>query len=213
MNILPGILATTIHELKEQLHLVSFAKKVHLDVMDGRFVSNKTVLLHTLKKHFPKQDVQVHLMAHKPHRYIKPFSRLGAKELIIHAEATTHPCETLEDIRLAGMKSGIAFSPNTPIRGHEHPLIHSDLALVMTVHPGHSGQAFLKKPLEKIAAIKKHNPAIEIGVDGGINLGTCAIAARAGAHFSIATSAIQHEKHPQAAYRKLLAKSNVSPRI
>lgn len=207
--IVPGVLAATARELKEQLHLLKFAKKIHLDFMDGKFVPNKTVGISVLKKLFPDKEVQVHLMAHKPHKYIAPFSRLGAAELIVHAEATEHACETLEDIRAAGMKSGIAFNPKTHISAHPDALIHADIALVMTVQPGYSGQAFLKQPLAKIAAIRKHNPVISIGIDGGINFETCKMARAA--DFAIATSAIQTADSPQNAWKQL--SRIVSPRI
>ncbi len=208
-DIVPGILATTAREFKEQLHLLKFAKKIHLDVMDGKFVPNKTVGLSVLKKLFPDKEVQVHLMAHKPHKYIAPFSRLGARELIVHAEATEHACETLEDIRGAGMKSGIAFNPKTHVADHADALIHADSALVMTVQPGYSGQTFLKQPLGKITTIRKYNPLISIGVDGGVNLSTCKMVKPA--NFAIATSAIQTADEPRQAWKQLTR--IVSPRI
>ena len=207
--VVPGVLATTLRELKEQLHLLSFAKKIHLDVMDGKFVTNKTVGLSALRKLFPDKEVQVHLMAHKPHKYISPFARLGARELIVHAEATEHACETLEDIRLAGMKSGIAFNPKTHVHDYAHALIHADTALVMTVQPGFSGQTFLKQPLAKIAQIRKHNPLVSVGIDGGVNATTCKMVRDA--DFAIATSAIQHADDPKKAWQHLT--KIVSPRI
>jgi len=205
-QIVPGILAHTLTELKEQLHLLSWAKKVHIDIMDGDFVPSKTITALTLKKALPKMDMQIHLMAHEPHKYVKTYSRLGAQELIIHAEATKHASEVLEDIRLSGMKSGIAFNPQTAIAKHADTLVHADIALLMTVNPGFSGQPFIPKPLRKIAEIKKHNPLISIGIDGGINGTTCPLAARAGANFAIATSAIQHAADPKKAYRELILK-------
>lgn len=208
-DIVPGVLATTTREFKEQLHLLKFAKKIHLDVMDGKFVPNKTVGLSVLKKLFPDKEVQVHLMAHKPHKYITPFSRLGARELIVHAEATEHACETLEDIRASGMKSGIAFNPKTRVVDHADALVHADIALVMTVQPGYSGQTFLKQPIGKIATIRKHNPVISIGVDGGVNLTTCKMVRPA--NFAIATSAIQTADEPRYAWKQLT--KIVSPRI
>ncbi|MBI4146886.1 hypothetical protein HY489_06140 [Candidatus Woesearchaeota archaeon] len=207
MNIIPGVLATTLKELKQQLNTLSWAKKIHLDIMDGKFVDNKTIGLQTLKKHFPEQEVQVHLMAYHPEKYVIPFSKLGAKELIIHAEASAHAPETLEDIRITGMKSGIAFNPETAVKRHKDSLVHADSVLVMTVRPGHSGAAFTKQPLKKIKEIRSHNPTITIGVDGGIRTNTCAIAARARANFAIATSAIQEAEKPKQAYKRLLALS------
>ncbi len=200
-TIVPGVLAHSLAELRDQLNKLKWAKKVHIDIMDGAFVPNKTIQALTLKKALPKMDMQIHLMARNPHKHINSFARLGAKELIIHHEATKHAPDVLEDIRLTGMKAGIAFNPET--RVDKHALVHSDIALVMTVHPGFSGQPFLKKPLRKIAAIRKHNPLITVGIDGGVNHNTCSLAKQAGADFAIATSAVTTTGDPQKAYRAL----------
>ncbi len=199
MEIIPGILATTLKELKKQLDAVSWAKKVHIDIMDGRFVPNKTISTLTLKKAIPKMDMQIHLMAVKPHRYVNAFARMGAKELIIHKEATKKTAETLEMIREKGMKAGIAYNPETKI--DKDSLIHADIALMMTVHPGFSGQTFIKKPLQKIAEVRKHNPTIIIGVDGGINHTTCRMARQA--DFAIATSDVTKAQNPKKSYKEL----------
>ena len=201
-ELLPGILATTPKQLKEQLDRVKWAPKIHIDIMDGKFVKTKTIQALTLKKYLPKAQLQIHLMASKPHKYIKTYSRLGAAEFIIHSEATEHPCETLEDIRLAGMKSGLAFNPKTKIGHHAHSLVHADLALVMTVHPGLFGQTFLKTPLHKIEEIKKINPLIRIGLDGGVNLSNARHASAA--DFCIATSAVTLTPNPKESYQELL---------
>ena len=204
MEIIPGILVHTLKELKEKLHLLSWAKKVHIDIMDGRFVPNKTIQALTLKKALPKMDMQIHLMAHKPHTYVNSFARMGAKELIFHAEATRKTAETLEMIREKGMKAGIAFNPETKI--NPDAVKHADIALVMTVHPGYSGQSLIRMPLRKIAEIKKHNPTIIVGVDGGINNQTCRLASLSGADFAIATRAITDAENPKKAHQELTRK-------
>lgn len=198
-EIIPGILVHTLKELKQKLHLLSWAKKVHIDIMDGKFVPNRTISALTLKKAIPKMDMQIHLMAYKPHKYVNIFSRMGAKELIIHAEASKETPKVLEYIREKGMKAGIAFNPETKIG--QHALIHADLALVMTVHPGFSGQTFLKTPVRKIAEIKNHNPLLQVGVDGGINSQTCRFVKEA--DFAIATHAVIEAEEPRKAWLEL----------
>lgn len=204
MQIRPGILVHSLKELKEALHKLSWAEKVHLDIMDGKFVPNKTIQALTIKKAIPKMEFTVHLMAYKPHKYIKTFARLGATELIIHQEATNKLVETLEEIRLNGMKAGIAFNPKTKV--DKHALIHADTALIMTVNPGYSGQALMKAPLRKIAEIRKCNPAIIIGVDGGVNLHTCGMVAKA--DWAVASSAVTGAPDPKKAYKELIKKCN-----
>jgi len=198
-EIIPGILVHSLKELQEKLNAVKWAKKVHIDIMDGKFVPNKTIQALTLKKALPKMDMQIHLMAKKPHTYINKFARIGAAEFIFHVEATKNPVDVLEKVRSAGMKAGIAFNPETAV--DKHALIHADMALVMTVHPGFSGQRFLKTPIRKLAQIKKYNPIIRTGVDGGINHTTCRHARSA--DFMIATSAITTAANPQHAYNSI----------
>ena len=199
-EIIPGILVHNLKELKEKRSLLHWAPKVHVDIMDGKFVPNKTIQPLTLKKALPKMKMQVHLMARKPHKYINAFARLGVKEMIIHAEATKNVTETLEEIRLAGMKAGIAFNPETNITKYKDTLVHADLALVMTVHPGYSGQRFLKGPLRKIEQIKKYNPIIRIGIDGGVNHKNLRLTK---IDYAIATSAITDAVDPKKAYKQL----------
>ena len=201
-EIIPGILVRSLKELKDALKRVSWAKKVHIDIMDGKFVPNKTIQALTLKKALPKMNMQIHLMARKPHTYINSFARMGAKEFIFHAESTKHAAETLEEVRLQGMKAGIAFNPETKV--DKDLCIHADIALVMTVHPGFSGQRFLKTPLRKLAQIKKYNPLLQTGVDGGINHHTCRLAREA--DFAIATSALTKSDDPKKAYTQLSKK-------
>jgi len=202
MEIIPGILVHTLKELKEELHKLSWAEKVHIDIMDGKFVSNRTIQANDLKKALPKMDMQIHLMAYKPHKYIKQFAQLGAKELIIHAEATKNLAETLEDIRLAGMKSGIAFNPETPVKRYKDAIQHADIGLVMTVRPGSSGQAMRKEKLLKLLDVLSYNLSIRRGVDGGINLSNCKSAAKQ-ANFLVATHAITEAEEPRKAYLEL----------
>ncbi len=194
----------SLKELKEALHKLSWAKKVHIDIMDGKFVHNKTIQALTLKKALPKMEMQIHLMANNPHTYINKFAKLGAKELIIHAEATKKRAETLEMIRETGMKAGIAFNPTTKV--DKDAVKHADTALVMTVRPGYSGQMLMKAPLRKIAEIRRCNPIIIVGVDGGVNTHTCGMAK--GADFAVATHAVTNAPEPKKTYKELMKKCN-----
>ncbi len=202
MQVIPGILARTAKELKEQLERVSWAKKVHIDIMDGKFTPSKTITAMTLAKYLPNADIQIHLMAKKPHTYIHNFSRMGATEIIIHAE-TAHAEKVLADIKQHGMKAGIALNPETAPEHHKKAIKEANFALVMTVHPGYAGQMFLKTPLSKITNLSAINSRLRVGVDGGINLQTIKQAKTAGAQFAIATSACTLAKDPRQAWKAL----------
>lgn len=201
MNIIPGILARTPLELSMQLSRVTWAKKLHVDIMDGKFVPNKTVTLLTLKKYLPKISLQVHLMAYKPHLYIDKFARLGAKEIIVHAESSDHIDHVLLDIKKHRIRAGIALNPETKVEHCKAALAIADTALVMTVKPGFSGQEFMTTAMKKISQIRKIKPTIRIGVDGGINEDTIRLVKDA--DFAVATSAVTLAQDPKKAYARL----------
>lgn len=105
------------------------------------------------------------------------------------------------------MKPGIAFNPETKILQHKDALVHADIALVMTVYPGWSGQEMIEKPLTKIDEIRRINPTITIGVDGGVNLANCKMVSNFKTDWAVATNAIQKTKRPRKAYEELMKKS------
>lgn len=203
MKIIPGILAKTEKQLKEQLRKVAFAKKVHIDIMDGLFVPNKTIAVELLKKISIKRKTQIHLMAKQPEKYLSDLIEAGASEIIIHAESTKRANEILRFIKTQKIKAGIALNPKTKPAAHKKTIKTADMCLLMTVNPGFSGQKFKPKPLEKIKQIKKMNSKATIGIDGGINNLTCGSAKTKGADFCIATSSCTLTKNPKQAYKEL----------
>lgn len=203
MDIIPGILAKTQKALKQQLRKVAFAKKVHIDIMDGLFVPNKTIAVNLLKKTSIKQKTQIHLMAKQPEKYLSDLIEAGASEIIIHAESTKRAQEIIRFIKIKKIKAGIALNPKTNPSKCKDAIKLADICLIMTVNPGFSGQKFKPKPLEKIKQIKKTNSKIKIGIDGGITPLTCKKAKNAGANFCVATSSCTLTKNPKQAYKEL----------
>jgi len=203
MNIIPGILAKTPKQLREQLKKVSWAKKVHIDIMDGLFVPNKTITTKELKKLTIKQKIQIHLMAKQPEKYLLDLIEIGAKEIIIHAESTKRAKEIIQFIKIQKIKAGIALNPTTKPSKCKDAIKSADICLLMTVNPGFSGQKFKPKPLDKIKQVRKINSNATIGIDGGINLKTCWRAKTKKADFCVATSACTLTKNPKQAFKEL----------
>src|SRR3989344_5824980 len=149
MNIIPGILATSFKDLKKKLDTVSWAKKIHIDITDGKFVKNKTIQIQPLRKallRIKTPKIQIHLMAKRPETYIDRFSKIGANEFIFHVESTNKIAETINKIKKTNMKTGIAFNPRTQIGQHKEAIKQANIGLVMTINPGKSGQKFMQKP-------------------------------------------------------------------
>lgn len=200
----PSILAADFTCLGEQLAKLEAAgvRWVHLDVMDGMFVSSISFgmpVIASLRKQ-SKLFFDVHLMVEEPQRYIEAFRDCGADSLTVHAEACRHLDGTLRQIRAAGMRPAVALNPATPLCSLDHVLGLVDMVLLMTVNPGFGGQSFLPESLPKIRSLRKlleeTGRPVDIQVDGGINEETLPAVLEAGANIIVAGSAVFGEDIP-----------------
>lgn len=196
VKISPSVLACDLSKLLDEVKSIeeAGADMVHLDVMDGSFVTNISFGLPVISSLRKNTDMffDVHLMIDRPERYIPRFIDAGADLVTFHYEACEDPRTALETIRNLGKKAGISIKPATPVE-EIYPLLDScDLVLIMTVEPGYGGQAFMPEMLAKIerlrAEIVKRGLDIDIQVDGGINEETAVMVKRAGANNLVAGS-------------------------
>ena len=194
----PSVLAADFSKLGEEIHLVSEegADLIHLDVMDGHFVPNLSFGADVIKgiRGFSNLPFDVHLMIENPEHYVDAYVEAGANFITVHPEATPHIHSVLQKIHKAGVKTGIALNPGTPIEALENVIDIIDLILVMTVNPGFGGQSFLSSQLPKISKIRTiiddGGHSIDLSVDGGINPITAKLAIDAGANILVAGTSI-----------------------
>ena len=198
VKISPSVLACDLSNLAQEVSgiEVAGADMVHLDVMDGMFVTNISFglpVIQSLRKN-SNMIFDVHLMIEKPERYAERFIEAGADILTFHYEACENPEELLELIRSNGVMAAVSIKPATPAEDIFHLLDMCDMVLVMTVEPGYGGQSFMPQMLEKIRKIKAEAESrgidIEIQVDGGINAQTAKQAVEAGATILVAGSSV-----------------------
>ena len=197
--IAPSILSADFSRLGEEVDSViqAGADIIHFDVMDNHFVPNLTIgplVCESLRKYGIKAPIDVHLMTEPVDSLIKDFATAGATYITFHPEASTHIHRSLDLIRSLGCKSGLVFSPGTPLNCLEHLIEEIDMILIMSVNPGFGGQSFIKSSLDKISAsreiISESGRDIRLEVDGGVKIDNIAKIASAGADTFVAGSAI-----------------------
>lgn len=210
-KISPSVLACDLSNLANEVKEIERcgADMVHLDVMDGMFVTNISFGLPVIQSLRDKTDLifDVHLMIEEPERYADRFIEAGADILTFHLEACKDPVGLLQSIRAQGVMAGISIKPGTDVSEVFPLLKECDMVLVMTVEPGYGGQKLIPETLEKVskirAEIENRSLSVEIQVDGGINSSNAPMAISAGASILVAGSSVFGAADKKAAIESL----------
>jgi ribulose-phosphate 3-epimerase len=209
--IAPSILSADFGNLQRDVELInnSDADWFHIDIMDGAFVPNISFgfpILKAIQKH-AKKPLDVHLMIVDPDRYIQLFQDAGANILTVHIEACTHLHRSIQNIKAAGMKAGVALNPHTSIHLLEDIIADIDLVCVMSVNPGFGGQKFIENTYTKVAALKKliieKNSGALIEIDGGVDFNNYKKLLAVGANVLVAGNTVFGNANPTQAITQL----------
>ncbi len=203
IKIAPSILAADFGCLAAQVEeaQAAGADLIHIDVMDGRFVPNITLgpaVVEAVAK-VAKIPLDVHLMIVEPEKFVSRFAESGADSISVHIETCAHLHRVLDQIEAAGCRAGVALNPHSPASALAEVLDCVEIINVMTVNPGFGGQRFISGMTRKLrrlrAMIAESGQAVEIEVDGGINIDTISTVMAAGADIAVAgTCVFQHDK-------------------
>ncbi|WP_042470288.1 ribulose-phosphate 3-epimerase [Bacillus ndiopicus] len=206
MIVATSILSADFLNLERDIRAIQQAGSdyIHIDIMDGIFVSNVTWGPSTVSAIRKITDLRldVHLIINQSELMLDAYIETGADIITIHPESTHFLRKNLLKIKNAGVKAGVALKLETPIESIRHCLDLVDVVLFLTCDEGFGGQAFHSLALEKIAQATKwrkekgFNYLIE--VDGGIIPETAEKCKEAGADIAVAGSYIFKNNMQQA---------------
>lgn len=206
VEISSSLLTADLTRLGDQVEaaLQAGAERIHVDVMDGRFVPNLTfgpLVAAAIKPIVKKAGalLEAHLMVLEPERLIPEFAEAGVDLLTVHVETCPHLNRTLGQIKELGVKAGVTLNPATPLVSLEEVLTDVDLILVMSVNPGFGGQSYLPGSTMKISRLRRmlqerDLDQVDVEVDGGIHPNNAAEVVTAGANVLVVGSSIFNNK-------------------
>ena len=204
--IAPSVLSADFGHLERDMEMVnrSSADWFHLDVMDGVFVPNISFGFPVMQAmaRVAKKPLDVHLMIVQPEKFISQVRDLGARVMNVHQEACPHLHRVLQQIRQAGMLSGVTLNPATPLQTVEDVLQEADIVMLMSVNPGFGGQTFIERTLNRTRRLRemidRQGAATLIEIDGGVNRHNAATLYQAGADILVAGNAVFKADDPLA---------------
>lgn len=212
----PSVLASDFGQLSAECKRMmdGGAEWLHMDVMDGHFVSNITMgapVLSCVHKGVPGIFMDCHMMVSEPEKWVDDIADAGGSLYCFHLEATSSPLPLIEKIHKRGMKAGVAISPDTPSSAVTDDIGNAtDMILVMTVYPGRGGQKFIERCVPKVSELRTRFPNKDIEVDGGVGPKTVGQCADAGSNVIVAGTAIFGSEDPNGVIETLKTTVNTA---
>ncbi|HXG41111.1 MAG TPA: ribulose-phosphate 3-epimerase [Dehalococcoidia bacterium] len=202
VKLAPSILSADFARLGEQVREAEAAgaDRIHIDVMDGRFVPVISMGLPIVEavRRATRLPLDVHLMVVEPERHIEAFMEAGGDIINVHVEAATHLHRIVQQVKARGRLAGVCLNPATPLGAIEELLPMVDQVMVMSVDPGYAGQPFIEAALGKVRRLRRLldelGLEVEIEVDGGVNPENAPRCVAAGATALVAASAVFNQR-------------------
>ena len=202
--ICPTVTALDEYDYNEQIKtLKSFARHIHIDLMDGQFAPTKSPGIDHIWWP-PEFSADLHVMYQHPMDYIDQLIKLKPRMVIIHNEADVHHMDFAARLHAAGIEAGLAILRDTPA-DYTFQIVHSfDHVLIFSGNLGYQGGSTADLGcLDKARQVKLHHPEVEIGWDGGINQLNAALLMEGGVDILNVGSFIKNADDPRSAYATL----------
>jgi ribulose-phosphate 3-epimerase len=177
VKIAPSMMCADFLHLGDELQVMreEAVDYLHVDVMDGHYVPNIALGTDFCRRLAAASPIplDIHLMIEEPGRLATAFAVKAGTVVTIHPDADTHPVRTLQALKDAGARPGVAIDPAMPLSFVTELLPYVSLVLVMTVNPGYAGQPLVPSTLGKVSALAELAAAegygFEIEVDGNVS--------------------------------------------
>jgi ribulose-phosphate 3-epimerase len=190
-EIIPAILSTNSADYHKKIKAIEpYTDWVQIDIVDNKFAHNLTINADLVSSIRTKLKLEIQLMVEFIEDWLDPFVKTNPGRIIVPYESCRDPLGVINHLRQHQIDLGFSLNPETPTERLKHLIDKIDTALLLSVHPGFSGQHFVVKTLDKIRELRAMNSNIVIEVDGGIEPGTAAKCAQVGANILVAGSFI-----------------------
>ena len=181
-EIIPAILSKNLGDYHKKFKAIEpLTEWIQVDIVDNKFAPNSTIGPKEIASFRTTKKFEIHLMVDFIEDWVDPFVKLGVARIIIPVETSHDPLATILHLKRHGIEVGFGLNPETPVVSLQHLLDKIDSVLLLSVHPGFSGQHFVHTVLDKIHQVKATRPDIRVEVDGGIEPGIARKCAQAGA--------------------------------
>lgn len=182
VEILPAILSKNIGDYHQKLKAIEpLVDWVQIDIVDNQFAPNQTIGPKEIASIRTRLNLEIHLMVERIENWLDPFVELRPGRIIFPIESAHEPLLLVRHMNQHQIPFGFSLDPHTPVSRLEHLLDKIDVALLLAVNPGFSGQHFVHGVINKIKELRALRPDLTIEIDGGIEPGTARKCAEMGA--------------------------------
>ncbi len=203
IKILPAVLAGQRSTFRRRIDLArQLSTAIHIDIMDGLFVTSRSITQKTLASFSPLPRAELHLMVQRPIGWLKVVKRLRIPSVVVHVELGSQLRPAIKLFQSEGIRVSLAINPTTALSSLARHLPFRRV-VIMSVHPGRYGAPFQQQTINRVAQLRRRWPKLTIAVDGGMNAQTIPLVIAAGAQEVVVGSDIMRNKHPKAEWDRL----------